>query len=168
MIEAIRAVLIRELEAFAREIELYPDDHSLWQTVPGVPNSGGNLGLHVAGNLLHFVGAVLGGTGYTRNRDLEFARRDGTRAEVVAELTQARDVVIAVLGRFPEETLNQAYPEAKANQRLSTGLMLQHLVTHLAFHLGQTGYLRRALTGDKTSSGALSSASLATLAGTVP
>jgi hypothetical protein len=35
-----------------------------------------------------------------------------------------------------------------------------HLATHLAFHLGQIGYLRRAVTGDATSSGPVSNAVL--------
>jgi len=166
MIEAIRAVIIRELESFIREIELFPNDQLLWETIPGVSNSGGNLGVHVAGNLQHFVGAVLGNTGYIRNRDAEFAQRSGTRAEVIAELVRARQVVSSVLSRIPDETLSRTYPELKANQQLSTGLMFAHLATHLAFHLGQVGYLRRVLTGDSTTTGAVSSASLATLAGT--
>ena len=35
-----------------------------------------------------------------------------------------------------------------------------HLATHLAFHLGQAGYLRRALTGDPASAGAMAVADL--------
>ena len=164
MIEAIRAVIIRELESFVREIELFPSDQSLWETIPGVSNSGGTLALHVAGNLQHFVGAVLGNTGYVRNRDAEFARRGATRSEVTAELIRARQVVSSVLGQVPDDSLNRTYPEPKANRQISTGLMFAHLVTHLAFHLGQAGYLRRALTGDSTSAGGVSSASLTALA----
>jgi hypothetical protein len=54
----------------------------------------------VAGNLQHFIGSVLGNTGYVRDRAAEFARRSGNRAEVIAELTRARQVVISVLGGF--------------------------------------------------------------------
>ncbi|HEV8123531.1 MAG TPA: DUF1572 family protein [Gemmatimonadales bacterium] len=168
MMNSIRAVLVRELEAFAREIDLYPDDTLLWETVPGILNSSGVLGLHVAGNLQHFIGSVLGNTGYVRDRAAEFARRSGTRAEVIAELTRARQVVISVLGRLPDDSLTQTFPERKANQDISTALMLLHLATHLAFHLGQAGYLRRALTGDSTSAGGLSSASLVTIAAPKP
>lgn len=168
MMTSIRAVLVRELEAFAREIDLFPDDQLLWQTVPGIGNSSGNLGLHVAGNIQHFIGAVLGNSGYVRDRDAEFARRSGTRAEVIAELARARQVASTVLGQLPEEALGRTFPERKANQEVSTSLMLLHLATHLAFHLGQAGYLRRALTGDNTSAGGLSSASLVTLAATKP
>ena len=48
---------------------LFPDDETVWRTLPGVPNSAGNLALHVAGNLQHFVGAVLGGSAYVRDED---------------------------------------------------------------------------------------------------
>ena len=165
---AVRAVINRELESFAREIELFPDDQLLWQTVPGITNSSGNLAMHVAGNLQHFVGNVLGSTGYVRERDAEFARRTGTRAQVVAEIMRAREVVSTVLGGLSDDTLIRTYPEPIAGRQLSTGTFLVHLATHLAFHLGQVGYLRRALTGDSTTAGAVSSASLTRLAGETP
>ncbi len=64
----VRSLLVRELEGFKREIALFPDDASVWKTVPGVTNSAGNLAMHVAGGLQHFIGGVLGGSGYVRNR----------------------------------------------------------------------------------------------------
>ncbi|HEX7597691.1 MAG TPA: DinB family protein, partial [Polyangia bacterium] len=79
----------RDLRCFIREVEAFPDDATLWRTVPGISNSAGNLALHVAGNLRTFVGAVLGGTGYQRNREAEFSRREGSRADVVAALEGA-------------------------------------------------------------------------------
>jgi hypothetical protein len=58
----IAVLLVRELEGFRREIESFPDDETVWQTVPGVTNAAGNLALHVAGNLQYYVGSVLGGS----------------------------------------------------------------------------------------------------------
>ena len=159
--EAIRAVLVRELDAFAREVDSYPDDETIWQTVPGITNSCGNLALHAAGNLQHFVGAVLGGTGYVRDRDDEFSRRAGTRAELVAELIRAREVVARVLAELPPAVLADEYPETVAGRRLATGVFLVHLATHLAFHLGQAGYLRRTLTGESRSTSPVSIPALA-------
>ena len=69
-IEDLRIVMTRELAAFQREIERFPDDELLWNTPPGITNSAANLALHVCGNLQYFVGTVLGGTGYVRNRDV--------------------------------------------------------------------------------------------------
>jgi len=34
------------------------------------------LALHICGNLQHFVGAILGNTGYIRERDLEFTQKE--------------------------------------------------------------------------------------------
>ena len=151
----IEMMLLRELEGFDREVTLYPDDESLWKTVPGVSNSAGNLAMHVAGNLQHYIGTVLGGTAYVRNRDAEFARRSGTRVEVVAELRNAASVVHAVLPKISEEKLAAEFPEAVMGMKFRTSLFLVHLCAHAGFHLGQAGYLRRALTGNSASSGPL-------------
>jgi uncharacterized damage-inducible protein DinB len=157
----VRRVLTRELEALAREVELFPDDDVLWKTVPGVTNSAGNLALHACGNLNHFVGAVLGGTGYVRDRPAEFATRTGRRADVARQLRETAAVVTNALARVPESALAAPYPEPHDGVQLSCGLFLLHLCVHLAFHLGQAGYLRRALTGDARTSGAVSLAALA-------
>ena len=44
---------------------------------------------------------------------------------------------------------------------MTCGRLLLHLCTHLAFHLGQAGYLRRVVTGDTRSSGPVSVRELA-------
>jgi hypothetical protein len=43
---------------------------------------------------------------------------------------------------------------------LNTATFLVHLGAHLAFHLGQAGYLRRVITGDNTSTNPLPVAAL--------
>ena len=151
----ITTLLVRELEGFKREVDLFPDDETLWQTVPGVTNPAGNLAMHVAGGLQYLVGSVLGKTGYVRNRELEFNRRSGTRAEVQAELDQAIEIVRAVLARLPESTLLAPFPEPVLGLEFGTRIGLLHLCVHAGFHLGQAGYLRRALTGTAQSSGPL-------------
>ncbi len=84
-------LIARELSGFAREIELFPDDDQIWQTVPGISNSAGTLTLHVCGNLQHFVGAVLGGSPYVRDRENEFAARGLSRAHLLAEIERTLD-----------------------------------------------------------------------------
>lgn len=152
----VERLLRRELAAFAREVEAFPDDDSLWKTLPGVTNSAGNLALHVAGNLKHYVGAVLGGTGYRRNRDAEFATRGAGRGDVARELTEASDVVSRVLPRVADQTLAAPFPEAVGGVTPRCDRFLLHLCTHLAFHLGQASYLRRVLTQDARGTGAVS------------
>jgi hypothetical protein len=145
--------LVRELEGMKRELALFPNDESAWATVPGVTNSAANLALHLAGNLQYFIGAVLGRTGYVRNRDAEFGRRSGARAEIAVELDAAIRVVQAVLPQLTEEQLDAPLPEPVMGLRFRTGAFLIHLCAHAGFHLGQAGYLRRVITGDATSSG---------------
>lgn len=165
MRDALRTLFLRDLDSVRREVELYPNDDILWKTIPGISNSSGNLALHAAGNLLHFIGGILGKTGYARNRDAEFSRKSGTRKEVMEEVNRAREVVGAVLGRLTDDDLARPYPELVNGRRFGTGDFLLHLSTHLAFHLGQAGYLRRAVTGEATSSGAVSNAVLADVEG---
>lgn len=160
MTDDIRRLIVRELSAFAREVEMFPDDESLFRTLPGVTNSAGNLALHVCGNLKHFVGAVLGGTGYVRNREAEFQARSGRREDVARELRETAAIVRETLDRLPGEALDKPYPQPVANLQLPCGLFLTHLAVHLAFHLGQAGYLRRVVTGDARSSGPVALAEL--------
>jgi hypothetical protein len=144
---------VRELEGFKRELALFPDDESVWTTLPGVTNSAGNLALHVAGNLQHFIGTVLGGSGYVRNRELEFGRRSGPRETIYAELDEAISVVRRVLPGIANDTFEQEFPEQVMGMKFRTSTFLVHLCAHAGFHLGQAGYLRRILTGDSKSSG---------------
>ena len=151
--ETVSRLLVRELEGFARELELFPDDASVWRTVPGVTNSAANLALHVAGNLRYYVGAVLGGTGYVRDREDEFSRRSGPRSELTREIQAAIRVVQDVLRDLTAGRLALEYPEPVNGLALRTDRFLLHLCTHAAFHLGQAGCLRRALTAESNSSG---------------
>jgi uncharacterized protein DUF1572 len=144
--------LVRELEGLKRELAHFPDDESVWSTLPGVANSAGNLALHVAGNLQYFIGTVLGGTGYVRNRDLEFGQRSGPRENIYAELDAAISVVRRVVPSLPNERLEADYPELVMGMKFRSSTFLVHLCAHAGFHLGQAGYLRRILTGDSTSS----------------
>jgi hypothetical protein len=152
--QSMTALLQRELQAFERELDLFPDDQSVWQTVPGVPNSAGNLALHVAGNLQFFVGRVLGGSSYVRDRDREFSTRSGSRAEIIHELHSAAAAVRTVLPNLTSDVLDRRYPEqVVAGRGIQTLTFLMHLCVHASFHLGQAGYVRRAVTGRAESSG---------------
>ncbi len=155
MIQDLRVMLLRDLATLAREVDLYPDDGSLWKAVPGLANAGGNLALHLCGNLRHFIGATLGGTGYVRDRDAEFADRDLAKAALLAEIQATHQDVDATLSAFPPARLQEPFPIAFAGQHLGTGAFLLHLASHLAFHLGQVDYHRRAATGEARGAGAV-------------
>jgi uncharacterized damage-inducible protein DinB len=145
----LQTVLHRELGAVRRSVEAYPDEASLWRLPPGLPNAGGTLVLHISGNLRHYVGAVLGNTGYVRDRDAEFSRRDVSRDDLLAEIDAAIDAVERTLAKLPDDGLDSIYPERVAGRDLTTRDYMVHLASHLAYHLGQLDYHRRAVTGDK-------------------
>jgi hypothetical protein len=142
----IKTVMTRELRALRREVESYRSDDDLWEVVPGIANPGGNLALHLAGNLQYFVGNVLGKTGYTRNRDAEFGSRDVPRDELLREIDGAIAAVETGLTRVNDADLAKPYPEAMGGVTGTTGAFLAHLAVHLAYHLGQVDYHRRIIT----------------------
>jgi len=155
-----RTVLVRDLNGLQREIALYPDDETLWATRDGVANSGGNLALHIAGNIQHFIGHEMGGLPYRRDRDDEFGRRGGSRQAVIEEIGRAVAAVNQVLPRLGGEQLETPFT-AHAGVAVSTRRFLLHLCTHTAFHVGQVGYLRRIVTGDSRSTNTVSASGLA-------
>lgn len=147
LVPSVIAILDRDLRALRREIEAYPDEDSLWLKPAGVPNSAGTLALHLAGNLQHYLGARLGGTGYVRDRPAEFARRNVPRIEILQEIEAARKSLAAAESRLGESDLTGDFPDIIRNLRLETGDYLIHLVSHFTFHLGQIDYHRRMVTG---------------------
>ena len=158
---SLAAIFVRELNTLRMEIEAYPSEAELWRVVPGISNSGGTLALHLAGNLQHFIGAILGKSGYLRDRDAEFASRDVSRAELLRQVEEASATVRRTLELLDADALERTYPEPVAKVRLRTGDFLTHLASHLAYHLGQVNYHRRILTGGAPLSGALSPTQLA-------
>jgi hypothetical protein len=148
MIPYFQTLFGRELDALAREIRLYPDDESPWRVVPGCPNTGGNLTLHLVGNLRHFIGAGFGNTGYVRNRDAEFSTRGGvSRDELLRLIDAARSEVAATLAKLDPSVLGELHV-APGDRKIETGLWLTHLAVHLGYHLGQIDYHRRTVTGN--------------------
>jgi uncharacterized damage-inducible protein DinB len=145
--EYLSSILVRDLKALGREVEAYPDDASLWKTPPGIANSGGTLALHLCGNVQHFFGAILGQTGYVRDRAAEFSRRDVPRAEIAAQVQAAVAAAEQGLARAPDAGMAGDFPEQIAGHTVGTGEWLVHLLSHFAYHLGQIDYHRRLVTG---------------------
>lgn len=153
MIQDLSTLYLRDLATLRREIALYPDDATPWQLLPGMPNSGGTLTLHLAGNLRHFIGATLGGTGYVRDRESEFSWRNLSRTQLVELIDETRAELEKTLQKLDPAMLDATYPLELAGRKLTTRLFLFHLLDHLALHLGQLDYHRRVVTGSPASAG---------------
>jgi uncharacterized damage-inducible protein DinB len=147
----LRTVVLRELRALDREIAAYPDDESLWTAPAGAPNSAGNLALHLAGNLRHFIGAALGETGYTRDRDSEFSSKGLSRDELRAIVSDAIRELDNAFDGITDEQLNSEYPIPIQERKLQASEFLVHLAVHLGYHLGQIDYHRRLSTSSSES-----------------
>ena len=162
LVAAVAAILDRDLQALAREVAAYPDERALWETPPGVLNSSGTLALHLTGNIRHFLGAVLGDTGFVRDRPAEFSARDVPRTVILNQIEEARAAVRAAAARAGDEIESRDFPEVVSGLRVATGEYLIHLVSHFAYHLGQVDYHRRMVTGDTRGVEAVRAAELAT------
>ena len=135
----------RDLNKLRDEIEAFPSEESLWTVEDGITNSAGNLCQHLTGNLQHFFGAVLGDSGYVRDRDAEFAAKGTTRADLLADVEAARASVRNTLAKLSDEDFSQTYPIEVFGKPMTTGSFLTHLTTHFNYHLGQVNYHRRLL-----------------------
>ena len=147
----LKTMILRELRALDREIAAYPDDDSLWTTPAGAPNSAGNLALHLAGNLRHFIGAALGKTGYVRDRDSEFSAKGLSRDELRAIVADAITELSNAFDTITDAQLNSVYPLPIQERKLEASEFLVHLAVHLGYHLGQVDYHRRLSTSSSES-----------------
>jgi uncharacterized damage-inducible protein DinB len=145
MIETLSQLFVHDLEKLKTEISSYNDEKNLWKISGEIKNSAGNLCLHICGNLQHFVGAVFGNSGYVRNRDAEFTRKNVSRMELIKELDQTIKVVKQTLDSLTETDLNSIYPSNIFGEGTTSRDFLIHLAGHLNYHLGQINYHRRLL-----------------------
>ena len=134
----------------------YQHDRSLWQTPAGITNSAGTLVLHLAGNLRHFIGAVLGKPEYKRNRDAEFSTKDLSREQLRAEVQATISDLERAFDKITSAQLESPYPILIQERRVRTVDWLVHLSVHIGYHLGQIDYHRRLLTPNPEAADAVS------------
>ena len=135
----------RDLLKVIEEIKLYKSEEDLWKLSEGITNSGGNLALHLIGNINHFFGANLGNTGYQRERDLEFSRQNIAKKEIVENLENAIVVFKETMKKLTDEDFHKDYPEKLGGETQKTFGVILFMLSHLNYHLGQINYHRRLL-----------------------
>jgi uncharacterized damage-inducible protein DinB len=145
----VQSLLERDISKLREELKLYINGDDIWITAPGTSNSAGNLTLHLAGNLRHFIGAVLGGTGYVRDRDSEFSTKNMAIKELDALLEVTLKEITPVLRQLDPEVLSKEFPKEVGGIKRDTAYVLLHLAGHLSYHLGQVNYHRRILSSLK-------------------
>ncbi|MEP7075694.1 MAG: DUF1572 family protein [Acidobacteriota bacterium] len=133
------------LNKLKAEVEQYASEDDLWKTTGEIPNSGGNLTLHLIGNLNHFFGAVLGDSGYVRDRDTEFADKNVSKEKLIVEIAATFPAVKNTLEKLTPEDFAKIYPIEVFGHTMTTEYFYTYLVGHTYYHLGQINYHRRLL-----------------------
>jgi uncharacterized damage-inducible protein DinB len=138
--------LSNEYRELAKAVHKWVDPlttEQIWTNPFAFGNTIGHLLLHLTGNLNNYVGAEIAGTGYVRDRPLEFS--DGTRRpkeDVLRAFDDAVAMVRATIDAQSEQDWRMAYTAAghDAADRFS---IVMHCATHLNHHLGQIIVLAR-------------------------
>jgi uncharacterized damage-inducible protein DinB len=140
----VKTSLITELEQLrdaVRQVAEGLSEQELWVKLVDPGNSIGHLILHLTGNLNHYVGAQLGGSGYVREREREFTEaHPPARTQLLANLDAAVATFRRVVEGLDADRLAAPHPEPRFGSVLN-GLI--HLVAHFALHRGQMSYLVR-------------------------
>lgn len=142
--ETLTQLFARDFETLESEIFAYSTEENLWIKEPGINNSAGNLGLHLAGNLAHFLGAILNNSGYIRDREFEFNGKVD-HDELINRIRDSRKTVRETLDNLTPEDFSKTYPLQPFGFEMSTEYFLIHLYSHFSYHLGQINYHRRLL-----------------------
>ena len=101
MLTTLSALFERDLDKLIEEISLYKNETDIWKIKEGISNPGGNLALHLVGNLNHFIGASLGKTGYLRERDKEFSVKDIPHEQLIADIKNTSAIITNILSSLP-------------------------------------------------------------------
>lgn len=145
LLDTLRKIFKRDLTKLKTEIGSYKDEARLWYFEKDIANSGGNLCLHLVGNLNTYIGAALGNTGYERNREGEFADKNIPRIKLLDMVEKTIAMVDSTLENLKVEELNNIYPMPVLKEPITTEFFLVYLCSHLSYHLGQINYHRRLL-----------------------
>jgi uncharacterized damage-inducible protein DinB len=145
MKHALLSLFERDIQRLHDEIAAYTVPADLWKLDGQINNTAGNLAIHLCGSLNHFIGAILGNTGYVRTRDAEFTVKDVPQEEILQRILAMKQTVLSTLEQLPEEDLEKTYPLEVFGHPMTTGYFLIHITGHVNYHLGQINYHRRLL-----------------------
>lgn len=118
----------------------------LWRKPYPYGNSIGHLLLHITGNLNHYIGKNIAGTGYVRNRPLEFTdTSEPSKQQVLANFDRAIDMAAATIRAQAADGFLEPYSdptEPRSNTRFAVFL---RMAAHAYHHVGQIIYLAKEL-----------------------
>jgi hypothetical protein len=142
------AARYQKLAGVVRELAAPLSEEQFWGKPFTFGNSFGHLVLHLTGNLNYYIGAQIAGTGYVRDRPLEFSEAARpSKADVLKKFDQAIEMVLGAIVNQSAEDWSKEYSAAGADARDRFEMVLQ-CATHLHHHVGQMMYLGFGLKRD--------------------
>jgi hypothetical protein len=124
-----------------RELVAPLSDEQFWIKPFAFGNSFGHLVLHLTGNLNYYIGAQIAGTGYVRDRPLEFSDpARPSKAEVLKKFDQAIAMVIGTINSQSPVDWSKEYAAVGVDARDQFAVVML-CATHLHHHIGQMMYL---------------------------
>lgn len=121
-------------------------EEQVWARPYPYGNSIGHLLLHLTGNLSYYIGAEIGGTGYVRNRPLEFS--DTTRhpkATLLKNFDGAIATVIATLQKQSESDWDAVFAGKGLESAGNRFFAFLLCAGHVSHHTGQMMYLYKEM-----------------------
>jgi len=135
------AARYKKLAGIVHQLAGPMSEEQFWAKPFAFGNSFGHLVLHLTGNLNYYIGAQIAGTGYVRDRPLEFSdAARPSKVEVLKKFDQAIEMVIGAINSQSAEDWSKEYSAVGADARDRFNMVLQ-CATHLHHHIGQMMYL---------------------------
>ncbi len=136
LLEIARARLVKHQAGQVRTCLEALNDGQVWWRANADSNTIGNLVLHICGSTRWFIGHVLGNSGYTRDRDAEFAEQGPVPKEaLLAHLDSAMAEADRVLSAFDPSRLGDTTD--RAGQPITNRELLLNQLLHVTSHAGQ-------------------------------
>jgi len=131
----------KKLAGVVRELATPLNDEQFWAKPFPFGNSFGHLVLHLTGNLDYYIGAQIAGTGYVRDRPLEFSEATRpSKTEVLKKFDEAIEMVLGAINSQTAEDWSKEYTAVGVDSRDRFAVVLL-CATHLHHHIGQMMYL---------------------------
>ena len=144
VLTALRSRITAVFPAQIRECLAQLDDEQIWWRPNESSNSIGNLVIHLAGSLNHYLNRAIGGFEYDRDRAAEFAER---RHIPKAELLSIFDDMVTKAGTTFDHLTVERLGDPSPEQKMYTLLVedLVSILSHIANHTGQILWITKML-----------------------
>jgi uncharacterized damage-inducible protein DinB len=144
VVESALASYYQEIQERIHELVEPLSTEQIWTKPYSYGNSIGNLLLHLTGNLNHYIGARIAGTGYVRDRNREFTDASKRPKEkVLADFDEAIRMTAATIRKqSPADWVAEYSADTPSKDRF--GVMMR-MAAHASHHVGQIIYLREEL-----------------------